>query len=98
MMPVIRPEPVQDIGELARQLLAIAAAEGLEQPVTDTSGPVMGFLVSDELFASYRGAPSPNRIEELFVESDPEEEPDSGDGGESDGSQVRRGRKKKGSN
>lgn len=95
MMPIIRPEPGQDIGELARQLLAIAEAEGLEQPVTDTSGPSLAFSVSDELFASFEGAPSEKAKRTQEPHNDSSE--DSGDEEEPDGGK-RRGRRKKGDN
>lgn len=57
-MPVIRPAEGQDVGELARHLLAIAEAEGLDLPTTTTDGPSLGFVVSDDLFASYQGEPA----------------------------------------
>lgn len=49
----------RSVEQVAQVLLAIADAEGLPGPVTESGGPKgIRFIVSDELFASYHGAPS----------------------------------------
>lgn len=95
MPPYIVPSDDQALGDLAAELVSIAQAEGLPQPEVDTSGPELRFLVSDELYASYRGAPAASNLHkpaepvpELAQES---EEPKSASTGKT-------GKKRKGDN
>lgn len=52
----------QHVSDLAAELVSIAEAEGLPQPEVDTTGERLVFVVTDELYASFNGAPAGGEV------------------------------------
>lgn len=71
MPHIIEPTEDEPLGDLAANLLALAAARGISGPEVVTHGEISAFEVSDELYRAWTGEPAakpaadPKPVEEV---------------------------------